>query len=101
MNANKHATTPWVDPDDAPDLSDADWSTATWRIGEREVSPAEGMAAFRAQALAAQQQQAVTIRYSPDVLEAFRASGPGWQERMNEALRDWLRTHSPAQSSPA
>jgi uncharacterized protein (DUF4415 family) len=39
--------------------------------------------------------KAVTIRYSPDVLEAFKAGGAGWQARMNEALRDWLRTHSP------
>ncbi len=37
---------------------------------------------------------AVTVRYSPDVLSAFRATGAGWQARMNEALRDWLRTHS-------
>jgi uncharacterized protein (DUF4415 family) len=40
--------------------------------------------------------QAVTVRYSPDVLEAFRATGVGWQARMNEALKDWLQTHSPA-----
>lgn len=39
--------------------------------------------------------QAVTVRYSPDVLDAFRATGAGWQVRMNDALRDWLRTHSP------
>ena len=39
--------------------------------------------------------QAVTVRYSPDVLEAFKATGAGWQTRMNDALRDWLRTHSP------
>lgn len=39
--------------------------------------------------------QAVTVRYSPDVLAAFRATGAGWQTRMNEALRDWLQTHSP------
>lgn len=38
--------------------------------------------------------QAVTVRYSPDVLAAFRATGAGWQTRMNDALRDWLRTHS-------
>ena len=40
--------------------------------------------------------QAVTVRYSPDVLEAFRATGAGWQARMNDALKDWLQTHSPA-----
>lgn len=39
--------------------------------------------------------QAVTVRYSPDVLAAFRSTGAGWQARMNEALKDWLRNHSP------
>lgn len=29
----------------------------------------------------------VTLRLDPDVLEKFRATGPGWQGRMNEALR--------------
>ncbi|HEX2255526.1 MAG TPA: BrnA antitoxin family protein [Afifellaceae bacterium] len=29
----------------------------------------------------------VTLRLDPDVLEHFRATGPGWQSRMNEALR--------------
>ena len=40
--------------------------------------------------------QAVTVRYSPEVLAAFRATGAGWQTRMNDALKDWLSTHSPA-----
>jgi uncharacterized protein (DUF4415 family) len=38
----------------------------------------------------------VAIRFDRDVLSAFRGSGPGWQMRMNDALLDWLRTHSPA-----
>lgn len=40
--------------------------------------------------------ESTTIRFDRDVLAAFRASGPGWQTRMNAALRDWLKTHSPA-----
>lgn len=36
----------------------------------------------------------VAIRFDHDVLEAFRTAGPGWQTRMNDALKDWLRTHS-------
>ncbi len=36
-----------------------------------------------------------TIRLSPDVLQAFKAAGNGWQTRMDAALKDWLRTHSP------
>ena len=40
-------------------------------------------------------EEQVAIRFDREVLSAFRASGPGWQTRMNDALRDWLRTHSP------
>jgi len=34
--------------------------------------------------------EATSIRIDKDVLATFRASGPGWQTRMNEALREWL-----------
>lgn len=37
----------------------------------------------------------VNVRFDADVLERFRASGPGWQTRMNAALADWLKTHTP------
>jgi uncharacterized protein (DUF4415 family) len=29
----------------------------------------------------------VKLRVDPDVLEAFKAGGPGWQTRMNEVLK--------------
>jgi len=35
----------------------------------------------------------LTVRYDADIVEAFKASGEGWQTRMNSALRDWLKTH--------
>lgn len=38
---------------------------------------------------------AVKIRYDNAVLEAFRATGKGWQTRMNDVLRDCVRTHLP------
>lgn len=38
----------------------------------------------------------VAIRFDRDVIAAFRASGSGWQTRMNDALKDWLKTHTPA-----
>ena len=36
----------------------------------------------------------VAIRLDHDILEAFRAGGPGWQTRMNDALREWVKTHA-------
>jgi uncharacterized protein (DUF4415 family) len=38
----------------------------------------------------------ITIRLSRDVIEQFRASGNGWQTRIDTALKDWLKTHSAA-----
>lgn len=35
----------------------------------------------------------LTVRYDADVVNAFKAGGAGWQTRMNDALRDWLKTH--------
>jgi uncharacterized protein (DUF4415 family) len=35
----------------------------------------------------------VTMRYDADVLEAFRATGSGWQTRMNDALKTYLKEH--------
>ena len=32
----------------------------------------------------------VSLRLDPDVVERFRATGPGWQSRINEVLRDHL-----------
>jgi uncharacterized protein (DUF4415 family) len=34
-----------------------------------------------------------TIRLSPDVLDHFRATGQGWQSRIDKALRDWIAAH--------
>lgn len=40
--------------------------------------------------------ESTTIRFDRDILAVFRAGGSGWQTRINAALRDWLKTHSPA-----
>lgn len=36
----------------------------------------------------------ITIRLSPEVIEKFRATGSGWQTRMDKALREYIETHS-------
>jgi len=39
--------------------------------------------------------KAVNIRLSDDVVTAFKATGKGWQTRINDVLRDWLKEHNP------
>lgn len=35
-----------------------------------------------------------TIRLSPEVIDHFRAGGPGWQSRIDNALKEWVDKHS-------
>jgi uncharacterized protein (DUF4415 family) len=41
-----------------------------------------------------QTKEHVSIRLDADVVQSFRRTGAGWQTRLNDALRDWLRTHT-------
>lgn len=38
----------------------------------------------------------LTVRYDADIIDAFKATGDGWQTRMNDALREWLRARDAA-----
>ncbi|ECK6865719.1 BrnA antitoxin family protein [Salmonella enterica subsp. diarizonae] len=88
MNAKKHdLKNTWNDPDDAPELDDAFFSGAALYEGEKLVRLGRPKAI--------NPKIRVTFRCSPEVVEAFRATGDGWQTRMNAALKDWLKQHKP------
>ena len=76
---------------DSPRTTTEDWEGATLKQAGVKVGQARTRGANRRPT-----KEQVAVRYSVDVLAAFRASGRGWQTRMDDALRDWLKTHSPA-----
>ena len=89
MNANKHATpTEWIDADDAPELTDEFFERADEYVGDKLVR--------RGRPRTDSPKVALTVRYDAEVVEAFKATGKGWQTRMNAALKEWLRTHPAA-----
>ncbi len=69
----------WVDPDDAPELDDDWFDRAEIRIGDTVIRPGRPKGSGT--------KRPVSLRLDQDVLAYFRADGPGWQSRMNEALR--------------
>ena len=80
MSANKPNTdNPWIDPDDAPELTDEWFQRADLYEGERLIR--------RGRPPSAHPKKAISLRIDADVLDRFKASGPGWQARMNDALR--------------
>jgi len=46
--------------------------------------------------LSASHKVLLSIRYSPEVVEYFRSTGKGWQTRMDDALREWMKEHTAA-----
>jgi uncharacterized protein (DUF4415 family) len=73
----------WIDPDEAPHL-DRDWfDRAEIREGGRLIRTARPAGRPKK----SDPKEAVNIRLDPDVVAHFRASGPGWQSRINAALR--------------
>jgi uncharacterized protein (DUF4415 family) len=89
MSAKSHATTKkWVDPDDAPELTDSFFIEADEFNGDTLVR--------RGRPAGTGAKKSTTVRFDNDILTAFKAAGRGWQTRMNNALRDWLREHKPA-----
>ena len=58
--------------------------------------PASLQAKLRGRPRAEVTKERITIRLSPEVVQSFRATGDGWQTRVDAALKDWLKTHSPA-----
>jgi uncharacterized protein (DUF4415 family) len=69
----------WVDPDEAPHLTREWFARADLYDGDKLVR--------RGRPKKAAPKETVNIRLDPDVLAHFRATGPGWQSRINEALR--------------
>jgi uncharacterized protein (DUF4415 family) len=72
----------WVDPDDAPDLSTPEWQA------KFDAAPV-----MRGRPKLETPKVSTTIRLDADVVKHFRDGGTGWQTRINEALREWIRTH--------
>jgi uncharacterized protein (DUF4415 family) len=84
MNAKKTSTTAtWTDPEDAPELTAAFFKQAD-RYEGTTLKP-------RGRPKAAVTKEPVKLRLDADVLAALRASGEGWQTRINDTLRASLK----------
>jgi len=85
MNVSKSVTkTDWIDPDDAPELTDAWFDTADIKINGKTVKRGRPAGSNKRQ---------VAIRLDVDIIERFKADGAGWQSRVNAVLKDWISRH--------
>jgi uncharacterized protein (DUF4415 family) len=77
MAGNKPSTAvDWTDPDDAPDLSTPEYQAKFAAAPVRRGRPTSEAPKVR-----------IGFRLSADLVERIRASGPGYNARVEEALR--------------
>ena len=76
---SKGSRRPWRDRDDAPEITEKWVAEANLYRGKKLVR--------RGRPAGTSKKTQTTVRISNEVLRFFRATGPGWQTRMDEALR--------------
>lgn len=90
----------WVDPDDAPEFTAEMFENGTPMIGEREVTWDEFRRAAKDKVMDSppydDSKVGFVFRLDTDILNAFMATGEDWEQRMNDALREWMRANFPS-----
>lgn len=82
-----------ITPDEyqeAPELTDEILDISEFAIAGKVIRPATGKLT-RGRPKSAASKKSVHLRLSPDVLDYFRSTGPGWQTRIDDALRKVAR----------
>ena len=72
----------WVDPDDAPEITEEWLDQAEIRHGNRLIKRGRHPIPWP--------KQLVSIRLDQEVLDRLRELGPGWQTKANAALRAFV-----------
>src|SRR5260364_127257 len=94
MNESKKNTrTEWIDPDDAPELTDDFFEEADEYYGNTLIRRGRASAQKRAV------KKRISVHLTADVIGRFCAAGPDWEARMNTVLSNWLKRHSPEELS--
>jgi hypothetical protein len=98
----KSSMSDWIDPDDAPLLTEEIARIAQRNDGRKVIKPATGYIGKGGRVVRSAPftipipgrppqgdapKKQVTLRLDADIIDRFRSEGPGWQTRINAALR--------------
>jgi uncharacterized protein (DUF4415 family) len=90
MTGKKHSTAvDWIDPDDAPDLSTPEYQAKLSATPVRRGRPKYAAPKIR-----------VGFRLSAELVERIRASGPGYNARVEKVLREGFGPRAEPSAKP-
>lgn len=92
-NYSMHYEDDWIDEDDAPELTEADFKRAdlVWSIGDKQLSETVGKAAFKA--ALKEQIENEAIELEPEIIDWFKrkADGKNYKIYINNYLKELMR----------
>lgn len=102
-NTTMHNLTDWakvnalveteiIHDNDSPRTCEDDWAQAFVSHSSTELHTEVSKRKRSANKLPVKKQ--VAIRFDAEVLAYFRSTGKGWQTRMNDALKEWVKEHA-------
>lgn len=90
MTESRKPLPPDWDDDDLPEWTPEQWDSAAIWHGDKLIRPSSGTLTKPGRPRLEHPKRQVTLRLDADVVEKFRASGKGWQSRINAELRKIL-----------
>ncbi|AMO72433.1 BrnA antitoxin family protein [Sphingorhabdus sp. M41] len=87
---SKDIVEPWLEPEDLAEWTEDQFRRAALCKNGKLVRPADGTLTKPGRPKLKNPKQQVTLRLDKIVLDTFKASGAGWQTRINEELRKAL-----------
>lgn len=63
-------------------------------LTETQLAAMVPMRSLRGRPKSASKKLLLSVRYSPEVVAFFKATGEGWQSRMDSVLREYVARHS-------
>lgn len=87
---SKEIVEPWLEPEDLAEWTEDQFRRAALYKKGKLVRPADGTLTRPGRPKLKNPKQQVTLRLDQAVVERFRATGAGWQTRINDALRKSL-----------
>lgn len=91
MNVKSKDLNNSFDPDDAPEITEEWVASADEYVGKKLVRRGRPVGSVKAVP-----KKQTAIRFDADVLEGLRATGKGWQTRVNDVMREWLKQQDAA-----
>lgn len=84
MNVNKQDLTNTFD-DDIPELEDDFFKRAELKNGNQVIRAGRPKLE--------NPKEKVTIRFDAEIVDYFKSTGKGWQTRLNDAVKEWMKEH--------